>query len=173
MSTTRAKLLARIKELKQQCDKETMQCFDIEKTKEYQIMEKSIESINKTIVELQEEITETRELQAKMKSKVPNSLPLLTNEKLNLMKLMNIEGVEGYEDDGISIHGKFSEKRGVDAMQLLKVLNGDLEEFTRLVKPTQKALKDYVIEHEADKGMLLSCIKVESRELTDVDIVLL
>ena len=168
--TTRADLLMRIKMLKQDCDAESMHRMDIERGADYQAAQQDIEATETTIRELQTEVSATRARQQEMLSVVSDARPALEEAKRQLIELMILEGVEGYAEDWISATGKFSEKKTVDGMKLMQVLGGDVEEFVRLAKPTQAAIKAYAQEHEDIKKHLLGCIRLESRELVDVDI---
>lgn len=167
---TRQAILEEIKAVKTACDKEELERFDVTRSKDYQAAEADAESVEATMRDLATELTATRERQREMLAVVPDSRPLLEEAKRMLMDIMQAEGVEGYVEDWISVSGKFSEKKTVDGRKLLTVLDGDIDEFTRLVKPSQKAIKDYAMERPDMKRALLSCITLESRELVGVDI---
>ena len=167
---TRQKILEEIKAVKTACDKEELERYEVTRTKDYQAAEADAASIDATLRDLGAELTATRERQREMLLVVPNSTPKLEELKSMLMEVMQAEGVEGYVEDWISVSGKFSEKKTVDGNKLLTVLGGDIDEFTRLVKPSQKAVKDYAQERPDMKRALLSCITLESRELVGVDI---
>lgn len=167
---TRQKILEEIKAVKTACDKEELERYEIARSKEWQAAETDAMGIEATQRELSAELNAIRERQAEMVAVVPNSRPKLEELKSMLMQIMQAEGVEGYVEDWISVSGKFSERKTVDGNKLLTVLGGDIEEFTRLAKPSQKAVKDYAEEHHDIKRALLSCITLESRELVGVDI---
>lgn len=169
---TKDDLLQRIKMLRQDCDKEAMHRMDIERSPDYRAAQQDIEDTERTIRDLQTEITATRARQTEMLSVVSDSRPALEEAKRALMQIMEAEGVEGYVEDWISVSGKWSERRSVDGKKLLTVLGGDIDTFVSIVKPTQKSVKQYADEvgEPALKKQLMSCIKLESRELVDVDI---
>lgn len=167
---TRQAILEEIKAIKTACDKEELERYEVTRTKDYQAAEEDAAGVEATIRDLGAELTATRERQREMLTIVPDSRPMLEDAKTMLMQIMEAEGVEGYVEDWISVSGKFSEKKTVDGNKLLTVLGGDIDEFTRLVKPSQKAVKDYAQERPDMKRALLSCITLESRELVGVDI---
>lgn len=167
---SRQTLLMRIKELKEDCELEAMKRLDVERSKDYRAAQEDIEQTEASIRDLQTEVAQTRARQQEMLAVISDARPSLQEAKLALIELMKLEGVEGYAEDWISAVGKFSEKKTVDGMKLMQVLGGDVEEFVRLAKPTQAAIKAYAQEHEDIKKHLLSCIRLESRELVDVDI---
>lgn len=167
---TRQTLLEEIKTIKTACDKEELERYEVTRTKDYQAAEADAAGVEATIRDLGAELTATRERQREMLAIVPDSRPKLEEAKAMLMQIMEAEGVEGYVEDWISVSGKFSEKKTVDGNKLLTVLGGDIDEFTRLVKPSQKAVKDYAQERPDMKRALLSCITLESRELVGVEI---
>ncbi len=167
---SREDLLIKIKMLKQDCDEESLKRMDIERSKDFQAAQVDIEATEATVRDLISEITAIKERQKEMLAVVSDARPALEEAKRLLIEVMKLEGVDGYTEDWISAVGKFSEKKTVDGMRLMKVLGGDIEEFVRIVKPTQKAVKEYAMEHEDIKKQLFACIKLESRELVDVDI---
>lgn len=147
-----------------------MHRLDIERSKDYQAAQKDIEQTEASVRDLLKEIAATRARQQEMLATVSDSRPALEEAKRMLIELMKIEGVEGYAEDWISAVGKFSEKKGVDGRRLMQVLGGDIDEFLRLAQPTQKAIKMYADEHIELRKPLMACIKLESRELVDVEI---
>ncbi len=167
---TKDDLLKVIKKESACVETESQMRFEIERTKDYQAVSKDIEDTEATMRELLAECAVMRERQKEMLSVVKDSRPALEQAKAMLLEIMRIEGVEGYNEDWISVSGKFSETRKVDGKRLLEVLGGDIDEFVSLVKPTQKAIKEYATEHEALKKPLLQCIRLEGRELVGLDI---
>lgn len=167
---TRQTLLEEIKAIKTACDKEELERYEVTRTKDYQAAEEDAAGVDATMRELGAELTAIRERQREMLAGVPDSRTKLEEAKIMLMQIMEAEGVEGYVEDGITVSGKWSEKKTVDGSKLLTVLGGDIDEFTRLVKPSQKAVKDYAQERPDMKKALLSCITLESRELVGVEI---
>lgn len=167
---TRQDLLVQIKQLAHCIDTEAAQRMLIERSKEFQAIQADVESTQGTIAELQKEVSALYERSAEMLRAVPDTRPQLEEAKALLVDLMKIEGVEGYNEDWISVSGRFSETRSVDGKRVLDVLGGDIDEFVRMVKPTQKAIKEYAAEHEEIKKPLLQCIRLEGRELVGVDI---
>ena len=67
----------------------------------------------------------------------------ISQAKNVLIEIMKIEGVEGYEHEGYSLSAKYSEKRKVNGRRLLEAIGGDIDLFMSIVKPTQKAVKDF------------------------------
>ncbi len=168
--TTKDDLLKAIKLVTEAIEKESMARLDIERTKDFQAIEKDIADTQATIAELQKEVSALYERGREMLAAVPDTRPKLEELKRMLIEVMKIEGMEGYNYDWITVSGKFSESRKVDGKRLLEVLGGDIDEFVSLVKPTQKAIKDYAAEHDGMKKELLNCIRLEGRELVSVDI---
>lgn len=167
---TRESLLRAVQATKAACNEEMLKRLDVEATKEYQAIQADIDGITATIQELSLELQAARLAQLEMLKAVPDSRLRLEEEKQMLMQIMETEGVEGYTEDYITVSGKFSETKKVDGKRLLSVLGGDIDEFTRLAKPSQKAVKDYALERPDIKTPLLSCIVIDSRELVDIDI---
>ncbi len=169
----RTELLNRIKDLRKKCDEENTQRFHIERSTEYQASEADIADTQRSINDLNQEIAATRTRQAEMLASIPSHADELFEAKMQLMELMRLEQVEGYNADGIVILGKFSQKKSVDTKKLYeKVLQGDAEEFYKLSTVSQDALKEYAKDHPNASKELLSCIKLDSRDLVDVVITL-
>ena len=169
---TRQDILLEIKALHEALDVEAEHRINIERTPEYQAARDDLNTIEAVINDLQQEAMATRARMDEMKSVVNDSRPALEEVKQLLIASMRIDGVEGYAEDWISVSGKFSEKRSVDGMRLLETLGGDVDSFVSIVKPTQKAVKAYADElgDPVLRKKLMSCIKLESRELVDVEI---
>lgn len=166
----RQELLRQLSTLKTQCDHEAVERMRIQQGKDYQAADADAQDTERAIMELQQELTAIRQRQQEMFEVVHDSRGELDETKKALISLMLLEGVEGYTEDWISVSGKFSEKKSVNGRRLLEVLQGDIDEFLRVVAPTQKAVKEYAAEHEGLKRELLKCIRLESRELVDVEI---
>lgn len=174
MNTTspvaRQDVLHRIKDLKTAIAAEEMQRHDVRQSPEYRAAEADLETNDATIRELAAEGQALRERMQEMTEAVPNSTPALDEAKRALIELMQLEGVEGYNEDWITATGKWSEKKSVDGRRLLEVLGGDIDEFTKLAKPTQKSVTELAKERPELKKALLGCIKLDSRDLVDVEI---
>jgi len=171
MSITREEALRDIAKWKKAIEEEDSLRFDVMQTKDYKAVEEDAAQLQHTIGELGNELAATTQRKLEMLQEVPDSREQLQVTKLNLIDLMNLEGVEGYTEDWISVSGKFSEKRTVNAHKLLETLGGDITEFCKIAIPSQKAVKDYA--QEVGNKAILTCIRLESRELTDIEITLL
>lgn len=167
---TRDAILKEVQAVKVACNDESIKRLDVQRTKDYEAAQADIDGIEATMRDLATELNATRERQREMLDTVPDSRPKLEELKRMLMQIMEAEGVEGYVEDWISVSGKWSEKKKVDGNRLLSVLGGDMDEFMRIAKPSQKAIKDYALERVDLKSALLSCITLDSRELVDVEI---
>ncbi len=146
---TRTDILHRIKELKEQIDVEELQRHEVRQTPEYKAVEADIATNEDTMRELAQEGQALRARMQEMTAAIPNSTMELTTAKQELIALMQLEGVEGYTEDWITVSGKWSEKKSVNGRRLLEVLGGDIDEFTKLAQPTQKAVKDMAAMNEA------------------------
>lgn len=167
---TRQDVLRRIKDLKTAIAAEEMQRHDVRQSPEYRAAEADLEANDATLRELAAEGQAIRARMNEMTGAVPNSTFELDEAKRSLIELMQLEGVEGYNEDWITATGRWSEKKSVNGRRLLEALGGDIDEFTKLAKPTQKAVKDLATERPELKKMLLGCIVLDSRDLVDVDI---
>ncbi len=173
MSITKQEILDQIKIAMQDCMNENLQRQDIKMTKEYQASQADIDQIGKAMESMAQELHAVKARQDEMLATVPDSTGKLEDLKRHLMNMMMVDGVEGYMENDITVSGKFTEKKKVDGNRLLSVLGGDMDAFMQIVKPTQKAIKDYATERPDLKSSLLSCITLDSRELVDVDIQLI
>lgn len=169
-TVTREEILTRIKELAENIVHEDAQCAEIRRSPEYQAAEADLQENENAVRELVQEGSELRTRMNEMTAAVPDSRVALTEAKQELIRLMQLEGVEGYTEDWIIATGKWSEKKSVDGRRLLEVLDGDIDEFTKLAKPTQKSVTELAKERPELKKALLGCIKLESRDLVDVEI---
>ncbi len=159
-----------IRTLSAQIAEEERRRSDIMRSADYKAAEEDLELVDATMRSLAEDGNEIRLRMTEMTAAIPNSKLELFDAKAKLIEIMQLEGVEGYNQNGIIVSGKFSEKKGVNGRLLLETLGGDIDEFVKLSKPTQASIKEYAQEHQEIKKELLGCIKIVSRDLVDVEI---
>jgi len=140
----------RLKELTVIVQREDGQRADIKYSPEY--------------LEITDQIELLQESQKAMLSAVPDTSIERDNLTQEVIAMMVMEGLESYED----ITAKYREKKDVNTVRVLHVLDGDIDNFAVLAKITQVDLREMAKTMPSKKAALMDCIEVVSRDIVDL-----
>lgn len=114
----------------------------------------------------QAHIQANQEKQQVLLSQVPDSTEEYEAVKRMLIEEMRAKGLERMG----SVVAKFISKNEVNTRSVMDYLEGDLDNFYRLAKISQKDLKDFEKDNESYKGIAKKCVDEVGRELVDISV---